>query len=239
MKYMKEKFKTWGNVFDQFTLRNVFKLASEGHFLELKSPISIGKESNVFSATTEDGGRVIVKIYRLEACDFNRMYDYIKFDPRFVSLKPSKRRVILAWVRREYKNLLKAREGGVKVPKPLAVLHNILVEEFIGDEDAASKLKDEIPQDPEKFFLKTLDNMKKLYAAGLVHADLSHFNILNYDEMPVFIDFSQSTPLANPNAEEYLVRDVRNVCNFFRKIGLKCEDAKVLEEIRKAGKNRE
>ena len=81
-----EKFKTMHNVFDDFTNRTIFKLITEGHFRGLESPISIGKESNVFSALTEDERRVIIKIYRLETCDFNRMYDYIKDDPRYFGL---------------------------------------------------------------------------------------------------------------------------------------------------------
>jgi len=43
----KEEFKTWGDVFDQFTQRTVYKLITQGHFRGLESPISIGKESNV------------------------------------------------------------------------------------------------------------------------------------------------------------------------------------------------
>ena len=75
-KITKEKFKTYGNVFDQFTMRNIFKLASQGHFEDIMSPISIGKEANIFSAIKKDKTKVILKIYRLENCDFNIMYSY-------------------------------------------------------------------------------------------------------------------------------------------------------------------
>ena len=71
----KEKFKVYKNVFDNFTLRNLFKLSGQNYFDELKSPISIGKEANIFSATTKDNSVVIIKIYRLENCNFNKMYD--------------------------------------------------------------------------------------------------------------------------------------------------------------------
>ena len=69
-----DKFKTMHNVFDNFTNLTVFKLISQGHFDGLESPVSIGKEANIFTAKKGEG-RVIAKIYRLEACDFNRMYD--------------------------------------------------------------------------------------------------------------------------------------------------------------------
>ena len=214
----KEEFKTWGDVFDQFTQRTVYKLMTQGHFEGLESPISIGKESNVFSALKKDGTRVMVKIYRLETCDFNRMYDYIKDDPRFLNLKKGKRNIIFSWVQREYRNLLKAREANVSVPTPFTFSKNVLVLEFIGDNGVfALKLKDETPKNPKEFFEKIIANMKKLHKAGLVHADLSAFNILNYNEIPVFIDFSQCTTLESSRANEYLERDIRNICNFFRK----------------------
>ena len=228
----KEEFKTMHDVFDGFTNRTIYKLITQGHFEGLESPISIGKESNVFSALKKDGTRVMVKIYRLETCDFNRMYDYIKDDPRFLNMKKGKRNIIFAWVQREYRNLLKAREANLSVPTPLTFSNNVLVLEFIGDSGMiAPKLKDEIPKSPKEFFEKIISNVKKLYMAGLVHADLSAFNILNYNEKPVFIDFSQCTPLDSSRASEYLERDIRNICTFFRKIGLKADETKVKEQI--------
>ena len=70
-KITREKYKTRNNVFDAFTERNLFELASKGLFdEETMSPIKIGKEANVFSVT-KDGEKRVVKIYRLETCDFN------------------------------------------------------------------------------------------------------------------------------------------------------------------------
>ena len=228
----KEEFKTWGDVFDAFTQRTVYKLITRGHFEGLESPVSIGKESNVFSALRKDGTKVIVKIYRLETCDFNRMYDYIKGDSRFDRLKKGKRNIIFQWVQREYRNLMKAREANISVPTPLTFLNNVLVLEFIGDDGSvALKLKDGTPKNPKDFFERIILNMKKLHNAGLVHADLSAFNILNHGEKPVFIDFSQCTTLDSSRAMEYLERDIRNICLFFKKIGLKADEAKVKEQI--------
>ena len=229
----KEKFKTRHDVFDEFTNRTIYKLITRGHFEGLKSPISIGKESNVFSALKKDGTRVMVKIYRLEACDFNRMYDYIKDDPRYIHLRKGKRNIVFIWVQREYRNLLKAREANVSVPTPLTFSNNVLVLEFIGDKDLiAPKLKDAVPKKPKEFFNKIIWNMNKMYKAGLVHADLSSFNILNHNEMPVFIDFSQCTTFESSRANEYLERDIRNICAFFKKIGLKVEEKKVKDYIK-------
>ena len=233
----REKFKTQHNVFDEFTNRTLFKLISEGYFEGLESPISIGKEANIFSAKRKDKTRVMVKIYRLEACDFNKMYDYIKEDPRYADIKGKKRKIIFHWVQREYRNLLKAREAGVNVPTPLTFKNNILVLEFIGKEDTIShRLSVDPPKDPKSFFNKIVINIRKLYKAGLVHADLSPFNILNSNEDPIFIDFSQTTTLDDSRAKEYLERDVKNICTFFKKLGLKLEETKVLKKIAKSRK---
>jgi RIO kinase 1 len=226
----KEKFKTLKGVFDDFTERNIFKLISEGHFEGLESPLFIGKEANIFSAKKGDR-RIVIKIYRLSTCDFKRMYEYIRSDPRFPAVRRQRRKVIFAWAQREYRNLLKARDAGVRVPTPIALLYNILVMEYIGSDGPAQKLNNAIPENPKTFFNEVISNIKKLYKAGLVHADLSPFNILNNAEKPVFIDLSQATLVEDPNAKEYLERDVRNICNFFRKLGLKVDQEEIFKKI--------
>src|SRR3990167_4135204 len=154
----KEKFKTFEGVFDDFTYRNLFKMMSQGYFEGIRSPLSIGKEANIFSAPRKDGTIAVIKIYRLETCDFNRMYDYIKYDPRYQGLKKKKRKIIFSWVQREFRNLMKARQAGVRVPMPITFLNNVLVIEFIGKDEIALKLKDSIPKNKKKFFNEIIDN---------------------------------------------------------------------------------
>ena len=227
----KEKYKTLKAVFDNFTEKNLFKLMSQGYIDGLIGPLSIGKEANILLAKKEDEIR-IVKIYRLQTCDFNRMYDYIKVDPRYSGLKNNRREVIFAWAHRENRNLLKAREAGVRVPTPYTVMHNILIMEYIGDTDgAAPKLKDRKPENVKEFFDETLNQMKKMHKAGLIHADLSGFNMLNHNEKPVLIDMSQTTTPDNPNAQEYLKRDIHNVYTQFKKWGIETTEEEILKWI--------
>jgi RIO kinase 1 len=233
MAVTREKFKTYKGVFDNFTLRNLFKLSSQGYFddIETMSPVSIGKESNVFYAK-KGKDKVIIKIYRLENCDFNKMFEYIRYDPRYIGLQRQRRKVIFSWVQREYRNLLKARQAKVRVPTPHAFLNNILIEEFIGKKNVAPKLKDKIPKNLKKFFDDTVSQLRRLYDAGLVHADLSHFNILNNDERPVIIDLSTCTPIDAEAAESYLERDIRNLCSFFSRYGLDEDKEKTIKKIK-------
>ena len=231
-KITREKFKTYEGVFDGFTNRTIFKLISQGHFEGIMGPISIGKEANVFSAQTKDG-KVAIKIYRLETCDFNRMYEYIRYDPEFMSIKKQRRKVVFAWAKREFHNLIKSRKMGIRVPKPITCLNNVLVMEFIGKDEAAKKLKDHIPEDLASFYKKTAKYMNIIHKNKLVHSDLSAYNILNLNDEPVFIDLSQLMPLDVPGAKEHETRDIRNVVNFFKKYGLKVNEERLKKDITK------
>ena len=226
-----ERFKTVKGVFDEFTNRTLFELQSRKIFDELVSPLSIGKESNVFIAK-KGNKKVIVKIYRMQNAEFAKMYDYIRKDPRYIFLRKHRRQIILAWAQREYKNLLKTEKGKIAIPKPISWRNHIIVEEFIGDEEPAPPLKDAAPTNVEKFFKEVIKEIKKMYEIGLIHGDLSSFNILNYNEKPVLIDFSQATLVRTPNSEELLERDVKNVLQYFKKHGISQTKEEVLKKIR-------
>lgn len=227
----RDKFKTYGDVFDNFTVANINSLISRRIFAGLEGPVSIGKEANIFTALRKDGSRIIVKIYRLETCDFNRMYDYIRTDPRFPKLKRSRRKVIFEWAKREYINLGRTRNAGVRVPTPIAIKDNIVVMEFIGMDRPSPKLKDCFDVDFPAFAGKTVDYMAMLCRQGLVHGDLSEFNILVHNRSPVFIDFSQATTLKDPKARMLLERDAKNISRYFSKRGLDLSAEEILRRI--------
>jgi RIO kinase 1 len=106
-------------VFDRITLQTLYKLANQGHIHLLNGAISTGKEANVFKGADEDGNLVAVKIYRVTTSDFKKMQYYIQGDPRFNIRSNSKRQLINNWVLKEFKNLNRAYNAGVRVPKPL------------------------------------------------------------------------------------------------------------------------
>jgi len=226
-----DKFKIYKNVFDEFTINTLFKLSSQEHFDELISPVQIGKESNVFLAETKDKEHVIVKIYRLHSCNFNQMYSYIKADPRFMDIKNQRRLVIFKWVQREYRNLLIAREK-ISVPMPIAFMNNVIVMESIGGNMPAQQLKGHVPENMEEFAEKIIESIRKMAKIELVHGDISEFNILNHNNKPYFIDFSQGTSIKDHNAHGYLKRDINNVVRFFKKHKLVLDAEKIYEDIK-------
>lgn len=228
----KEKFKTLKGVFDEITLRTLFKLSSQGYFEDLKSPLFIGKEANVYSATTKEGNFVAIKIYRTSA-NFKKMYEYLVLDPRFSNLKRQKMGIIWTWAKKEYRNLIKARQAGVRVPKPIAVDKNVLVMEYIGNDEVSQRLSKDFPENPKVFFEKLIKDLSLLYRkAKLVHSDLSEFNILNHEGEPVIIDMSQAIDLRYPNVETFLLRDVKNLVRFSKKLKLNLTEEEILEQIK-------
>lgn len=232
----RERYKAFSHVFDEGTLRAVHKETSIGTFEALKSPIKIGKEANIFSAVKGNELRC-VKIYRI-ATNFKKMYEYMAPDPRYSGLKRNKMSIINTWAIKEYRNLLRARENDVRVPKPIHVNKNVLVMEFIGHKEPSPQLNNCHPSEPKKFYEMLISNIRKLYHdAKLVHADLSQFNVLNFDEKPVIIDLSHAVDLRYPDATKMLERDIRIMCVYFNKLGMKLdpeeETRKVLEPCSK------
>jgi RIO kinase 1 len=227
----RDAFKTWGDVFDDFTSQTVLKLMGQGYLKGLISPLKIGKEANIFIGRGEQDQLVAVKIYRLSTCDFNRMYEYMKADPRFGTLVKKRRKVIFAWTQREFRNLMIARDAGIRCPVPHVGRNNVLVMDMIGGDTPAQQLKQQEPADPQKFFNQVVQMMRKLHKAKLVHADLSEYNILIDDEAPVFIDMSQSTTHDNPNWRMYFDRDIHNIARYFGKLGVKVTDESLKELI--------
>lgn len=222
-------------VFDRQTMETLYKLANQGYLHVLNGAFSTGKEANVFKGLTNDDKYVAVKIYRVTTSDFRKMQNYIQGDPRFNVKTSNKRQIIYAWVNKEFRNLKRAYEHGVKVPKPIIAKNNILIMEFIGDEEGnpAPLMKDSKLSNPQEILEKLIDDVKILYHdAHIVHGDLSSFNILIKDGEPVIIDISQGVVIDHPSSKELLNRDIMNLTRDFRKLGLHISEDEIKSKIK-------
>jgi RIO kinase 1 len=225
--------KTLDEVFDKTVLHSLEKLISDEYIEILDFPISTGKEGNVFRGVTSDKKFVAVKIYRTSNATFKHISKYIIGDPRFVSVHNSKRDIIYSWTQKEYKNLKRLEEAGIRAPKPIVYTKNILIMQYIGSAyKPAPMLKDYPLKYPKKTFDELISFVSKMYKKSqMVHADLSAFNILMYRNKPYLIDLGQGVLLEHPNALEFLKRDIQNIVTYFRKYNIKADENKIFEKL--------
>lgn len=211
-----DQWKVRQDVFDEATLIALYRLANKKTISSIGGALSTGKEANIFLG--EKGDRLIaIKIYLIRTANFKAMTDYLDGDPRFSHVRRTKKEIIFAWTRKEYSNLMRAREAGIPVPEPLGFNRNILIMEFLGwGERPYPQLRLASIEDAGGIYHLILGYMELLFRkARLVHADLSEYNILLGDR-PYLIDMGQSVTLDHPHAMQFLIRDIANINSFFR-----------------------
>lgn len=118
----------------------------------------------------------------------------------------------------------KLYNAGLPVPRPWVRSDTAICMKFIGDgEEPASTLKhaDLRKEDAVRTFKKLISSIDKMLSMGIVHGDLSPFNILYHNKEPVIIDFPQSVSAnANSNAYDLFRHDIDAVCSFFKRFGI-------------------
>jgi RIO kinase 2 len=182
--------------------------------LEALGPIvGIGKEADVYEAMAPGNVKVAVKFHRLGRTSFRdtrRKRDYIA-DRRHISWLYQSR---LA-AENEYKALKMMHEAGVSVPRPFEQNRHAIVMEYLD----AVQLSDVIELDePGEFLVDILDNVGLAYRAGVIHTDLSEYNVMVNKEGRIWIiDWPQCTASDHPNAGDILARDVGNVTYYFQR----------------------
>ena len=198
--------------------------------LEALGPsIGVGKESDVFEAVTPGDVKVAVKFHRLGRTSFRdtrRKREYVA-DRRHISWLYQSRLAAEA----EYSALKRMHEAGVSVPEPIDQNRHVIVMQLI----EGTQLSDIISLDEPRLFLDDiLEDVRLAYKAGVIHTDLSEYNILVDGEGEVWIiDWPQYTSTDHPNAEELLERDVGNVVYYFqRKYGLEYDLIQALNQVR-------
>lgn len=221
------------NVLNRETMEALYDLSGDGYFDLLYGFVKDGKESKV--AVAERGDELLaVKLYVIEASNYRDMRQYLNGDPRFRNVKKSKRDIVFSWCQKEFRNLQKAEDAGVPVPHPVAAEKNVLLMEFLGAEfRPAPRLQDVTLENPRTGLDRLVDHMAALWQdAGMVHGDLSAFNVLLWEERLYLIDFSQAVLTAHPRADELLDRDITNVADHFRRrYDLAVDEAEMRERI--------
>jgi RIO kinase 1 len=223
-----EQFKVSESVFDDATLGALYKLVQDGHISAFGGPLSTGKEANVYLADGPDG-EIAVKVYRVKTSNFRKMREYLDGDPRFEGIGDDKLKVVIAWTKKEFANLRRAAAAGVRVPAPIAVERNVLCMEFLGrDGERARRLNEVSIENPRTAFEVVREYARRLYRAGLIHGDLSEYNVVVHEGEICVLDLGQAVTVHHPNSRDFLERDCRNVAHFFARQGVETDAESLL-----------
>jgi RIO kinase 1 len=215
-----EDYQVIEEVFDKSTLMVIYDFMNKRVIDEIHGVVNAGKEARVYWGKDPDGKELAIKIYLTSSAEFKKgMLPYIEGDPRFAHVRRDTRSLIYTWAQKEFKNLQRAKEAGVNVPEPLAVQKNVLIMKFIGEDgERAPLMKETVLEDAEKVFKQLLTYVKRLYSkGGLVHADLSEYNIMIWKGKPVIFDVAQSVLVKHPMADTFLRRDLENLHRYFKR----------------------
>jgi RIO kinase 1 len=129
-----------------------------------------------------------------------------------------------SWILHEYGALEKLYQSGAAVPKPFATSDNAILMDYVGDASRAAPPLHEVTlgsHELQPLFHEAIRNVELMLQHGMIHGDLSAYNILYWAGKITIIDFPQVTmSVTNPSAYMILRRDIQRICEYFATQGL-------------------
>jgi RIO kinase 2 len=179
----------------------------------LGKSLGVGKEADIYDALTDDGDQVAVKFHRLGRTSFRET----RKKRGYVA-----RRGHVTWhhqsrmaAEKEFDMMRRAFDAGVSVPRPIHQNRHVVVMGYIDGYNLVDVIN---LDDPEGFLDDILLNVRKTYGAGIIHGDLSGFNVVvQKNGRVLLIDWPQAVSKDHPNAEALLERDVNNLLSHFER----------------------
>ncbi|MCI0398808.1 MAG: hypothetical protein L0332_26905 [Chloroflexi bacterium] len=240
----------------QWVIESVAPFYQDNLITDLTRLVKGGKEANVYTciATPATGVELIAaKLYR------PRMLRHLKNDAIYKAgrqLRDSEgkqmrgRREKLAlqkktrfgkeldtqwWIGNEFMIQTLLYEAGADVPRPIAHQGNAILMAFVGDEwEPAPVLSDVALEANEArpLFERVMANIRLMLTHHTIHGDLSAYNILYWEGHITIIDFPQMVDARkNPHAATLLERDVRRVCDYFNRFGVRADPLRLAYEL--------
>jgi RIO kinase 2 len=195
-------------VFGGYDTLALATLTRKGTISALGTQIGEGKESVVYDALGL--GPVAIKFHRVGGRSFSSARvnrEYMPEDGHCPWLIASKKSA-----EREYQ-ALKTLHPAVSVPLPIDQNRHTVVMSLINGQNLNRCRLDE----PGEVLDEILENVRKAYRAGVIHADLSEYNILMEDGKCVLIDWPQWMETGHQNAQTILERDIDNILTYFQR----------------------
>ncbi|AUD59065.1 MAG: serine protein kinase RIO [Gammaproteobacteria bacterium] len=211
------------------TPKRIQPLVDEGLVDEVISQLMSGKEATVYVVRSGDDIRC-AKVYKeADKRSFKQAVLYqegrkVRNSRRARAMEKGSKfgrdQQEEAWQNAEVEALYRLANAGVRVPTPYGCFDGVLLMELVTDADGhvAPRLND-VSMSAEKALKDhalVMTYVKRMLCAGLVHGDLSEFNVLVDSEGPVIIDLPQAVDAAaNNHAKWMLARDVNNMTQYY------------------------
>jgi len=197
--------------FEAYYLLALKALVERGSVNAIGDLVGVGKESRVYSAVGGLTGReVIIKFHTEGKASFKKVR---------IKREHIEDRKHLSWLyasrlaaKREYE-VLKILYPEVAVPQPIDHNRNAIVMSILKGQALAHTKVDQ----PEWYLDEILAQVRKATQLGIIHGDLSEFNIFVNPQGCELIDWPQYVTFSHPNVKELLYRDIDNVLTFFKK----------------------
>jgi RIO kinase 1 len=200
-------------------------LIDEGVIDEVLRPLKSGKEAAVYVVRSGDDVRC-AKVYKdMAQRSFQQRVQYQEGrkvrgsrEARAIgkATKYGRRQQETAWKNTEVDALYQLRDAGVRVPTPYGYFHGVLVMELVTDAEGFSAPRlgevELTAEQAREFHAVLVRQVVLMLCCGLIHGDLSEYNVLVGPDGPVVIDFPQVVSAAGNNAaRRMLLRDVNNL----------------------------
>jgi RIO kinase 1 len=139
------------------------------------------------------------------------------------------------WINREFEHLELLHSAGADVARPVKLGAWGMLLEYYGDEEAPAPQLKEVrlePQAARRMFDRLMANVELMLSNHLVHADLSPYNVLVWEDSPVIIDLPQAVDArTNRNAHMLLDRDIDHLCRYFARYGIDRDPRRLADSL--------
>lgn len=141
----------------------------------------------------------------------------------------------ISWLMHEYVTLQRLYGLGAAVPLPIGAGENAILMDFVGELNRPAPVLHGIALptgEANRLFAEVMRNIELMLQHGMIHGDLSAYNILYWEHAVTLIDFPQVTlSESNHNAYRIFQRDVQRVCEYFAQQGVSCNPQMLTEHL--------